>query len=173
MNIYQKLKEAGYNTDGLASPLKIDPPKKRATRSDSTAINDYKTEQYEDGSTSTIYNKTMGTTKIHTPSKTSTSYSKGRSAAEKFPEVAKHFDSYSNRRNYDKRDSELYAPKPKAKPGTRVHTRYPEAERKTAVTNSAISAARTGLSGAAKGATAARKIKKKSNTRAFNPLQKL
>jgi hypothetical protein len=23
MNIYQKLKESGYNTDGLASPLKI------------------------------------------------------------------------------------------------------------------------------------------------------
>ena len=27
MNIYQKLKKAGYMTDGLASPLKIDPPK--------------------------------------------------------------------------------------------------------------------------------------------------
>lgn len=173
MNIYQKLKKAGYNTDGLASPLKIDPPKKRATRSDSTAINDYKTEQYEDGSTGTIYNKTMGITKLHTPATTSTSYSKGRSAAEKFPKVAEHFDSYSNRRNYDKRDSKLYAPKPKAKPGTRVHTLYPEAELRTERTNATISAARTGLSGAAKGATAAIKTKKKSNTRAFNPLQKL
>jgi hypothetical protein len=28
MNIYQKLKKAGHTTDGLASPLKIDPPKK-------------------------------------------------------------------------------------------------------------------------------------------------
>ena len=27
MNIYQKLKKAGYMTDGLTSPLKIDPPK--------------------------------------------------------------------------------------------------------------------------------------------------
>lgn len=29
MNIYQKLKESGHNTDGLASPLKIDPPNKK------------------------------------------------------------------------------------------------------------------------------------------------
>ena len=173
MNIYQKLKKSGYMTDGLTSPLKIDPPKKRATRSDSTAINDYKTEQYEDGSTGTIYNKTMGITKIHTPGKTSTSYIEGSLAADEFPKVAKHFDSYSNRRNYDKRDSKLYAPKPKAKPGTRVRTRYPEVERRTEATNAAISAARTGLSGAAKGAIAARKTKKQSNTRAFNPLQKL
>lgn len=34
MNIYQKLKESGYNTDGLVSPLKIDPPKgKKKTKS--------------------------------------------------------------------------------------------------------------------------------------------
>ena len=33
MNIYQKLKESGYNTDGLASPLKIDPPKGKKSAS--------------------------------------------------------------------------------------------------------------------------------------------
>jgi hypothetical protein len=32
MNIYQKLKESGYNTDGLASPLKYDGPKKRVKK---------------------------------------------------------------------------------------------------------------------------------------------
>ena len=31
MNIYQKLKESGYMTDGLLSPLKIDPPKDKLT----------------------------------------------------------------------------------------------------------------------------------------------
>ena len=31
MNIYHKLKESGYNTDGLASPLKYDGPKKRGS----------------------------------------------------------------------------------------------------------------------------------------------
>jgi len=34
MNVYQKLKKAGYNTDGLASPLKIDPPKKATKTED-------------------------------------------------------------------------------------------------------------------------------------------
>lgn len=31
MNIYQKLKKSGYNTDGLASPLKNDPPYDKIT----------------------------------------------------------------------------------------------------------------------------------------------
>jgi hypothetical protein len=34
MNIYQKLKKSGYMTDGLASPLKIDPPKKATKTED-------------------------------------------------------------------------------------------------------------------------------------------
>jgi len=33
MNIYQKLKKAGYMTDGLTSPLKIDPPKGKKSAS--------------------------------------------------------------------------------------------------------------------------------------------
>jgi hypothetical protein len=34
MNIYQKLKKAGYMTDGLTSPLKIDPPKSKKKMDD-------------------------------------------------------------------------------------------------------------------------------------------
>lgn len=33
MNIYQKLKKAGYMTDGLTSPLKVDPPKGKKSAS--------------------------------------------------------------------------------------------------------------------------------------------
>ena len=110
MNIYQKLKKAGYNTDGLASPLKIDPPKGKATYRDSVAIN--KKYQVLKGDGYDIPN--VGRTpQVHNYQK-----SEADKASKKYPEVDKHFSTFDNRKKFATRHGHTrpgydYTQKPK------------------------------------------------------------
>jgi len=109
MNIYQKLKKAGYMTDGLTSPLKIDPPKGKATYRDSAAIN--KKYQVLKGDGYNIPN--VGRTpQVHNYQK-----SEADKASKKYPEVDKHFSTFDNRKKFATRHGHTrtdynYTPKP-------------------------------------------------------------
>jgi len=126
MNIYQKLKESGYNTDGLASPLKIDPPKKTAkkgkfeeipSRRDSAVVG--RAYQVEREDAYTHKNATPGDIyreRKFAKERKSDPYaypkSEYKSTSKKFPKLDKHMSTFDNRSAFIEKAGVQLSPKP-------------------------------------------------------------
>lgn len=127
MNIYQKLKESGYNTDGLASPLKIDPPKKTfakkgkfeeiPSRRDSAVVG--RAYQVEREDAYTHKNATPGDIyreRKFAKERKSDPYaypkSEYKSTSKKFPKLDKHMSTFDNRSAFIKKAGVQLSPKP-------------------------------------------------------------
>lgn len=127
MNIYQKLKKSGYNTDGLASPLKIDPPKKTfakkakieemPSRRDSAVVARAYQVEKEDAYT---YKNTPGDIykeRKFAKERKSDPYaypkSEYKSTSKKFPKLDKHMSTFDNRSAFiEKAGGSKLSPKP-------------------------------------------------------------
>jgi hypothetical protein len=126
MNIYQKLKKAGYMTDGLASPLKIDPPKKSLkkakieeipSRRDSAVVARAYQVEKEDAYT---YKNTPGDIykeRKFAKERKSDPYaypkSEYKSTSKKFPKLDKHMSTFDNRSAFiEKHGGSKLSPKP-------------------------------------------------------------
>ena len=127
MNIYQKLKESGYNTDGLASPLKIDPPKKTfakkgkfeemPSRRDSAVV--ARAYQVEREDAYTHKNATPGDVyreRKFAKERKSDPYaypkSEYKSTSKKFPKLDKHMSTFDNRSAFIEKAGVQLSPKP-------------------------------------------------------------
>ena len=126
MNIYQKLKKSGYMTDGLTSPLKIDPPKKSAkrgkmeeipSRRDSAVVGRAYQVEKEDAYT---YKNTPGDIykeRKFAKERKSDPYaypkSEYKSTSKKFPKLDKYMSTFDNRSAFiEKHGGSKLSPKP-------------------------------------------------------------
>jgi hypothetical protein len=120
MNIYQKLKESGYNTDGLASPLKIDPPKKTAkkgkfeeipSRRDSAVVGRAYQVEREDSYGDSYAGRKFAKERKSDPY----AYPKSeyKSTSKKWPKLDKYMSTFDNRSAFiEKHGGTKLSPKP-------------------------------------------------------------
>ena len=126
MNIYQKLKESGYNTDGLASPLKIDPPKDSLKTMERKKVPSYrdsavvarayqveKEDAYVVKNTPGDIYKERKFAKERKSDPSAYNKSEYKSTAKKFPELDKHMSTFENRSKFiGKNGGSKLSPKP-------------------------------------------------------------